>query len=668
MGNKFFAVFLGLFLGLRAYAGDAVPAPEAAAPEAPEYGESLAPQQIIVTATRIAVPLENVPSSVSAVTADTAEARQYRTVNDLLPVIPGLNFYQSGGPGGVTGVFLRGMSSGYTKIMLDGMPLNDPSTPDNSFDFAGFPLDNLGQFEVLRGAQGSLYGASAVSGAINLTSKRGEGPLTGFFSTEAGSRGTVLSRLGLSAGSDRVDFSLGGGIGHTDGISAIDKIYGNRERDSFEQGNLNFRLGLNPLENLRFDLFSHVQVSDYEFDLDPYAPSTPAGPATDDPRLKIKKERYLIRPQATLSLFEGRWEQTAGFGYVDTKRKGRDEPFPAESTFHNPDDNRYFYQGTTWQFDYKSLFRLAEWNSLLAGVDVTETSMKTRSPYYGLGLGQMEKFGGVTNTGVYLEDQINFNDIFVANVGLRRDHHETFGDYTTWRGAASYAFPTATKLKASAGTGFRAPSLDQLYHDYPQYYLTANPSLEPEKSFAWDAGFEQGLWEDRFRFGATYFENNIRNMIGTTGDWSTYENKAGKTDHWGIEAFFSLALTDSLSLSGQYTWLRVRNRKAPDDKSVQLRRPLNSAAVNLDWNFREKGLLSLGVQYVGRRWDNDYNSPSPLTRLPSYALARIAASWEVNQHLKIYGRVENLFNKKYQAISNYGTEGISFYAGAALSF
>jgi vitamin B12 transporter len=631
---------------------------------APTGNGGRSPQRIVVTATRIDTPIENVPNSVSVITSETIVARQYRNAIDAMSAVPGISIRQSGGLGKQASMFIRGLDSQYAKVMLDGMPLNDPSTPRGAYDFGQMTTDNLAQLEVLRGPQSLLYGSNAVGGVINAVSRKGEGPLSGYVRAEGGSFGTGLTQFGLQAGNDRGDFSLGGSALTTDGVSALSKHrFGFSEKDGYEQGSLSLRLGANVSDNLRFDLFGYAQWAKYDFDTDAYDTTSSDNLPYDDPNLTGTNERYMIRPQVTWTLFDGKWEQKAGVGYMTTKRKYRDgdESLPSNMGVFL---QRSRYRGETWKFDYQSTIRLVEWNAILAGVDVTRETYEFQDSYYGPAVSPTTTAPWITNTGVFIEDQVQIGDAFTANLGIRNDHHEEFGDHVTWRGGASYRLPSETRIRGSVGTGFRAPSVNELYGNT---YTLPNHDLKPETSLGWDAGLEQSLFDGRLSLGGTYFENRIKDMI-VNPTYAQYENVSGTTETWGVEAFFSFEIIENVSLSGNYTWTRARNREISDDRSVRVRRPLHEAALNLDWKFLEKGTFTAGVKYVSRRWDYDFYSATSPVRMPSHATFRLGAAWKFNEHVEVFGRVENLFNKKYEDIRGYGTPGIGAYAGAALSF
>lgn len=632
--------------GATAAAGESAPA---------QPGNASEPQRIIVTATRIPAAEGTIADSVTVFTADQMAERQYRTVDEALRYTPGVQVDSMGGSGTLTTVRIRGMDSGRTVLLMDGMPMNDPSSIDGSFDFAGFSLDNVAQLEVLRGPQSTLYGSNASGGVVNMTSKKGSGPFSGYISAEGGSRGTAMTRIGSSAGTDKVDYSFAGSLQHTDGFSSYNKDRGFNERDGYDQGTFSLRLGANPTDGLRFDLFSFASKSKVEFDdtddlFNPY-----------EEGIATKLERYMVRPQVSLSLFDGRWEQKAGVGYMQTKRN-QEHPFSFNMS-------RNEYLGDVAKFDYQSIFHLNSVNTILAGVDVLSESMRYNDPFYGAN-GKFNS-GSVTHVGIYLEDQINFRDAFFLTAGVRQEHHDSFGGKTTWKGSAMYVFPTRTKLKASAGTGFKAPDLYRLYVGAPNNPwgpTRPNPNLKPETSFGWDAGFEQAFGEDdRLTFGGTYFFNRVKNKIDTDFVNSTYRNIAGY-ESWGVEAFVRYAFTESIVLNANYTWLRERDSANPGSLTIQMRRPLHEFSVNLDGKFLEKGTFTAGVRYTGRRWDVENFAPWGTVRMPSYVVARVGAAWKFTENIEIFGRVENLLDKKYEAVNGFGTAPISFFAGATLSF
>lgn len=646
-----------------------------------EYGESLEPQRIVVTASRIPTPVEQVPETTTVFTAQPnygqgglsgesvqgsalggvglMEARQYRDVADALRSTPGVSVHNYGTTGSIQSVRLRGMDSHHTGFFLDGMPMDDPLTNDRSTDMSSYTLDNIGQLEVLRGPQSALYGSNAMAGVVNLSSKRGEGPFSGFASTEAGSYGTLTTRVGAQAGNERGDFAFGGSFLHTDGWSSADKANGNRERDGYDRGSVNLRLGYNVGDNVRFDLFTNGAKANLKLDNDEYTGGGPYGyEFTDVDNLWQKNQRFMIRPQVTLSLLDGRWVQKAGFGYLKNDRQYK-------STYVTDYKNRY--EATTTKFDYQSVFHTHENNSILAGVDIITESARYTDVAYGPGKTRGVDIESVTTTAVYVEDQFNWRETIFLNAGLRYEHNDDFGSKTTWKTSAMYALPTGTRFKATAGSGFSTPTVYVLHFGLPTWNYAPNPNLKPEKSLGWDVGFEQDLFEERLVFGSSFFWNRVKDKISGIYDWSTYSGtyeNLGMYRTWGLESFLRLRICDSLTISAQHTWLRTKQKQEGDTHYEPMPgRPEHEFGVDVDWQFHRKGFLTVGVHHKGDQFDQFGDR-----QMPSFTLARIAASWKVTDNLEVFGRVENVFNKKYQQYYGYGTQKISFYGGLTMSF
>ena len=165
-------------------------------------------QPIVVTPTLFPTPLDEIGNSVSVVTSDDIERKQERTLPDALKDVPGLNLVQTGGPGGQTSVFIRGADSNHTKVLIDGMEVNDPSTPDGSFDFSQIPAWDIERIEVLRGPQSGLYGSDAIGGVINIITKQGSGPMLATAMAEGGSFATFNQAAGVSGSQGRANYDF----------------------------------------------------------------------------------------------------------------------------------------------------------------------------------------------------------------------------------------------------------------------------------------------------------------------------------------------------------------------------------------------------------------------------------------------------------------------------
>lgn len=233
----------------------------------------------------------------------------------------------------------------------------------------------------------------------------------------------------------------------------------------------------------------------------------------------------------------------------------------------------------------------------------------------------------------------------------------------TYRVAPAYIIPgTDTKLKASYGTGFKAPTLSQLYVDFPSFLFFANPNLKPEESTGYDAGFEQPIG-DRFRFGATYFHNDITNLINTVSDPTTFRStyvNIGRAQTEGVETFAALNVTDNLKLRGDYTYTRAVDQST----GLQLqRRPKDKASLTAAWNPYAPLTVSATVLYVGSFLDVSRDFTVQNLTAPGYTVVNLAADYVVNDQLKIFGRIDNLFDKRYQVPTGFLQPGFGVFGG-----
>ena len=212
-----------------------------------------------MTATRTETRTSEVGSAISVISEEQIRKSGQTTLLGVLRTagVPGIDFAQTGGPGSQTSAFIRGTNSQHTKVLLDGIPLNDPSSPGRAFDFGTFSLDNVDRIEVLRGAQSTLYGSDAIGGVINIITKRGQGPAQYRFSSLGGTFGTWQESAGVSGGNERYYYSLNGSFLNTDGFSAASRRFGNTENDGFRNGNLGLRTGYIFNEFFDFSLSIH---------------------------------------------------------------------------------------------------------------------------------------------------------------------------------------------------------------------------------------------------------------------------------------------------------------------------------------------------------------------------------------------------------------------------
>lgn len=611
-------------------------------------------EEVVVTANRLETATREVGSSITVITSKEIEQRQQKFLLDVLRSVPSLDVVRNGGPGSTTSVFMRGANSEHTLVLLDGIELNDPSAPGGGYDFANLPADNIERIEILRGPQSTLYGSRAMGGVINVITRRGQGKPAGFLSAQGGSFYTAAEKAGISGGTYLYNYALGLSRFDTGGFSAAGRKYGNTENDGYQNTSLNTRLGITPTSNLSIDFIVNYLRSRIALDNN-------GGIGGDDSNYIQKSEQISFRSQADLVLFENLWEQRLGVSFNDLSRDVNNGADPA----HPSDLSRESYHGQSVTVDWQHTLHLHETNSLTLGIERKEENAK--SDYYS------ESAWGPYNspwdkqfahtTGYYLQDQVRLWDAWFTTAGVRLDDHSSFGTNGTYRFTSAYTIKqTNTTVKGSYGTAFKAPSLYQLYA--PDY---GDGNLKPEKSNGWDLGVEQSLFGGKMTMGTTYFHNDFDDLINFDSNLSKYSNIARATTQ-GVELTATMRPVDELTLRVGYTYTKTEDKKTGLEL---LRRPKNKINFEGNYRFLKNANVNLGIIYVGTRFDNVYDPAtyaSTRVKMGEYMLLNLAACYDIAKNIKIFGRLDNLFDRNYEEITGYGTAGISAFGGIKVSF
>jgi len=581
----------------------------------------------VVTPTRTETLLSEVGSSVTVITEAEIKESGQTQVHDVLRNVPGLDVVQQGAPGGLTSVFMRGANSQQTKVLIDGIPANDPSSAGRAFDFSLLTVDNIERIEVLRGPQSTLYGSDAIGGVINIITKRGQGPLEVRAGVMGGQFGTHRETLSASGGNDFYYYSFGTSYLQSDGFSAADVRFGNIEDDGLRHGTFSGRYGLTPSEY--FDLDYVFRYTDIDAEVDD---AGFIGPPTDNFLRETRSEAFFNRIQARASTLEGTLDHRFGFNYTNYDRRDTDP-----GLFGIPR-----FLGHTRLFDYQANLLLLENNTFTVGADyldegARDTFTPTRSQ---------------TMASIYFQDQIALADQWFTTVGCRWDEHSEAGPASTYRVTTLYRLPsTQTAFHGTIGTGFRAPALAEVAFGPPG-------GLRPERSKGWDVGIEQPIGE-RFLVDATYFRNDFTDLIQF--DFATFTlANIGSAFSSGVELTGLYQLNACTSLSANYVYNYTYDR----DTGLELRRrPRDKASLKINRSlFCGRADVSASVLYFGRRLDSSDGS----IYLDDYFLMNVAGSYNLNEHWQLFARVDNVLDQDYEEVWGYGTPGISFYGGARL--
>ena len=282
----------------------------------------IALDELVVSPTGAPTPAREIASSVTVVTSKEIERQQRRTLPQALAAVPGLNLVQTGGPGGLTSVFMRGTNSNHVKVLIDGIEVNDPSTPNRSFDFGQMLTTDIERVEVLRGPQSGLYGANALGGVIAITTRRGDGPPKVTGSLEAGSHGTFNQSIGLRGGDDRFDYAFG--VSHfraeTTPVTPHDLVPAGRRRNpnSYDNWSYSARLGAKLTDTVSLDWIGRYVDGQLLFTGDSGFPSLP-----DAFRSSQNYRQAFTRGEAVWDPFDGRFVNRFGVAYSNQDRSNR---------------------------------------------------------------------------------------------------------------------------------------------------------------------------------------------------------------------------------------------------------------------------------------------------------------------------------------------------------
>lgn len=604
-----------------------------------------------VSATGLNTPIEQIASSVSVVTAAEITARQYRTVPDVLRSIPGVQIVQGGGPGARAAIFMRGTESDHTKIYVDGIDVSDPASGGRTFDVGQMLTGDIDRIEVLRGPQSGLYGADAIGGVIVIYTKKGEGPPKFTGMVEGGSFGTFNQNAGVSGGQNGFNYAFN--LGHYRAsdipVTPLDILLPGTRRfgNDYENWTFSTKLGYDVSKELSVNgVFRYTQA-----DLDFTADGFDLGTFTSRPenfQRHQSTEQLFSRGEVVWKALGGAATSFFGVSYSETGYDTLNPVVLANSTTSDGDRIKY---------DWRTVVTLSPGWTAVVGADYQNERLDT---------------GAVTaeeaNSGGYVQLEAEpVHNLFVTG-NVRYDDNESFGGVTTWRIAPSYLIEqTGTTLKASYGKAFKAPSLVDRFVDFPEFLFFANRDLRPEESTGWDAGFEQAVLDGKVRFGATYFQNDITDLIEFVSDPATFSStvvNVGEAETSGVEAFASADVTEDLRFRADYTFTDAINAITGAELA---RRPRHKFGVSAGWTPIDPLLLTVSVLYTGESQDFDRVTFSPTT-LPSYVVVNVAADYRINDNASLFGRIDNLFDKQYEVPAGFEATGIGAFAGVRFNY
>lgn len=617
---------------------------------------------VVVTATRVAAGQAVPTTTATRLDGDDLRARGITLVADALREVPGIAVARGGGQGAVTSVFVRGGESDYLQVLVDGIPMNEPG---GAIDLANLTTEDVDRIEIVRGPVSVLYGSEAVSGVVQIFTRRGAGAPRVAVGARAGSRGAAEGDLWLTGASRSVAYSLGGAHTASDGILP----FNNQHRRTSASGSI----------GTAADAPAQVRITARASDGRYHFPTGSGGEAVDSNQFSYER-----RAAAGIELGQ-RWSRAiAGHVALTTSHvdAGTDDDPDSPADTAGAYASRSTRRSATHGADARLDLAIPMGATLTTGIDLDwereranfSSEHGTFGPYRA-----PERDDRRWNRGYYGQLLGDASGRVSYTLGGRIDDNETFGTFTTYRVAAGVRVAPRTSVRAAIGTAFKAPIF---YEITGAGFANPNESIEPERSRSWDAGIEHALAPGgrTITLAATYFDQRFRDLIQFIPNpvdpfaLGQYRNIAGARAT-GIELEARAAATSRLTILASATALetevlesREGGELAFQEGEPLIRRPRIAASAITTYRIGAAGSVSANVRHVGRREDVDFTTFSRVT-LPSHTLLGASAELPVGGNgrlgsfvLRIAG--ENLLNTTYKSIAGFPSPGRTVLLGA----
>ena len=604
-----------------------------ASAQTPSDTVTLAP--ITVTATRLPVEQKNAPAAITVITGEELRARGITRLTDALRAVPSASVVSSGSFGSQTSIFLRGGESDYTKVLVDGVPLNDAG---GAIDLAHLSVTDVERIEVVRGPASVLWGSDAVTGVIQIFTNRANTRSRFDLTARGGSYATRDASGNLALVRGPVELTAGGATNETDGVLDFNNQYRNR------QGSAALQVGAADRQSIR----AMIRHSDATF----HYPTDFLGTPVDSNQYRREKRtvasveahapltsrltgRVVVGANELDGISDNQVDRLDDFAYHDESEASRrvvdgriDILLPIDATLTTGAEWTRERETNTSNFDASRLNR-GYYGQLLAGT----------------------------------------SDTWLLTVGGRVDDNEKFGTFTTGRAAGSWRFASGTRVRASIGTAFKEPAFSEIFNTS---FTRGNPSLQPERSRSVELSVEQEFLAGRATSAVTWFDQRFRDRVDfisfppDSAVFGTFAN-IGQATATGVELEARATTSAGIGFSASYTYLETEITQDEFGREGQrlLRRPAHSAAATLSY-ARGGGSLAATLHRVGSRHDVGY------VLLPWYTTVDVGGELHLLRRadvgLVLTARIENAFDYEYEAIANYPAPGRTVLVGGRVLF
>lgn len=588
--------------------------------------------EVVITASKTPTTERETTKPVTVIEREEIERHTGLSISELLNQQNGITINGAvSSPGKDKSVYLRGASTQFTLILIDGFPVTDPSGEGGAFDLRLLPLENVERIEIVKGSMSTLYGSDAIAGVVNIITKKSE---AGTFNINGkasyGSFNTNDWELGASGSSEIINYTLNLTRTQTDGISEAEPQNGaNFTKDGFERNAINTQVSIKPMDGLTVTPFLNYSQYDGDYDAGAFSDADnryEADLLNTGARISFKGDNFEIKEAATFTQTERKF--TDGFGV-----------FNPEASLFNSD-----LYGIYNKFENVRLlagFNFQNMNFQLDGID---EGSQILSPY-------------IT---AFLRSGFGLN----GEVGLRLNNHSEYGSNWTFNIAPVYNITDQIKVLASVSSGFKAPTLNELFGPFG-----ANTDLKPQQSLTVDTGVELRLLDGRMSASAIYFRRTIEDLISYSGNQG-YINVNEQNDS-GIELSVGYDI-DQTHIEFFYNYLDGAITQNGEETDNLIRRPDHNFGMNLNQQVSSDFSINLSGQFVGERNDIYFNTNTFSTEeveLDSYVLLNVNTQYQLlNDQLTVFASLNNLLNSDYTEVYGFNTPGFHFKGGIKFSF
>jgi len=606
-------------------------------------------EPVVVSATKIDTPADEVGTSVTVVAGEEIETRHYPTVEDALRHVPGIDIRRSGSYGKTSTISIRGANPNQVQVLIDGVRVKSPTL--GQVDFADISPDLIERIEVIRGAQSTLYGADAIGGVVHIITKKGQGPFGGWLQQEVGNYHTARTSTGFSGAYKLFDYAFS--FSHLESNGHV-------INDATNQNSINLRLGLTlPAQtSLAFIMRwneTHTGLPG-EFEAVP----APVRPTVFDPNTRQETETLTLTLQGHTRPLTW-WETDVRLSRYASTQDFIDPPDPfgcLPVTFGPPCDFPGKFDVERREVEWLNHFHVGSWSTSTIGVEYREEMAEVT--------GTNEFSPRSDTSSIFFQQQLRFFDRLFMAGGIRVEDNSVFGTSVTERGSLSYLIKAwGTRLRGSAGTGFRAPTFNELF--FPGF---SNPDLKPEESIGYDFGIDQKLWDNRIRLGLTFFDTRYKNLIACCvflpGPPFVTTGNIGRARSTGIEFISEVDLLDSLTAAVNYTYTDTENivtrKPLPREPRHRWNMRLTWQPIQRLWLFGEVLTRSKQYEAVGDTYNRGH------TRVDVGGTFRLVNRYALLQALDLTARVQNLLDEGYSEVRGFPALGINALVGLRASF